>query len=183
MFFFTAMLDASLGLISKHIHHRGGIKAKDFVLLIPFQHACSLIWLSCWCFPVKICKVWSEKELPFIQPFSFISLTYLKEVLLKIHNQISFHRKLCRGRGTKPCGLCTHSPSLLLIKALSPGVISIPKQGMPRRPWHGWECVEQVDVSLCMSLKHFKDLLFPRIRKKKAGSGKAGLGKFSIFRH
>lgn len=141
------MLDASLGLISKHIHHRGGIKAKDFVLPIPFQHDCSLIWLSCWCFPVKICKVWSEKRVT-VHPAFLFHLSHLKEVLLKMHNRISFHRKLCRGRGTKPCGLCTHSPSLLPIEALSPGVISIPWQGMPRTPWHGWECVEQVDVSL-----------------------------------
>lgn len=41
------------GLISKY--HRDWIKAKGFILLIPFQHDCFLIQLSCWCFPVKIC--------------------------------------------------------------------------------------------------------------------------------
>lgn len=34
--FLTAMLDATLGLIIKHVHHRDWIKAKVFVLLIPF---------------------------------------------------------------------------------------------------------------------------------------------------
>lgn len=73
---FSAILDASLGLISKY--HRDWIKAKGFILLIPFQHDCFLIQLSCWCFPVKICKIWSEKDswqLPFNQSFPFISLT------------------------------------------------------------------------------------------------------------
>lgn len=122
---FSAMLDASLGLISKY--HRVWIKAKGFILPIPFQHDCFLIQFSCWCFPVKICKIWSEKDswqLPFNQSFPFISLTERSSP----ENRDFLHRKLWRERGAQ---LCTH----------------------PVSSSHGtWEHAEQVDVSLHLPL-------------------------------
>lgn len=107
---FSAILDASLGLISKY--HRDWIKAKGFILLIPFQHDCFLIQLSCWCFPVKICKIWSEKDswqLPFNQSFPFISLTEISSPEKK-----RFSPQKAVERKRRAALLAPHSPCLFI---------------------------------------------------------------------